>query len=119
MKISLALGARRPLNRQMAWGCFTSNLAAPGMGSLVAGRGVGYAQLGVTVISLFLTVVFGGRFIYWMLIHWTRLHQLQNDPVAFSREIWLMVRWALLGIALFGLALLWGLCTSVSILREA
>lgn len=119
MKISLALGPRRPLDRQTAWGCLTSNFAAPGLGSLIAGRAVGYWQLAVTAIAMLLTVVFGGRFIYWVLINWTRLQQLQEDPVAFGREVWMMARWALLGIALFAAALLWGLVTSVSILREA
>ena len=49
MKISLALGPRRPLSRQTAWGCLTTNLALPGAGSLVAGRVSGYPQLALGV----------------------------------------------------------------------
>ena len=45
MKISLALGQRKPLDRTTAWGCLTANLAVPGCGSLVAGRVSGYFQL--------------------------------------------------------------------------
>ena len=62
-KVSLALGPRRPLSRQTAWGCFTTNLAMPGFGSLVAGRISGYAQAALTIGGMVLTMVFGARFI--------------------------------------------------------
>ena len=51
-KISLALGQRQALSRQTAWGCFTTNLALPGFGSLVAGRISGYFQVALAMVGL-------------------------------------------------------------------
>ena len=45
MKISLALGPRRILDRSTAWACVLANQGAlPGSGTLTAGRRIGYAQ---------------------------------------------------------------------------
>ncbi len=118
-KTSLALGPRRPVSRQVAWGCLTTNLTLPGFGSLVAGRAVGYAQIVISLAGFALTTVFGIRFILWFFSNWTRLQQLQDDPGRYFGEIWLALRWALLGMALFLAALLWALLTSLSILAEA
>ena len=119
MKISLALGRRQPLSRQTAWGCFTTNLALPGFGSLVAGHPVGYGQAVLAVGGMVLTAVFGLRFIYWNLSNWARLHDPQADPLAVLGEMWLAVRWAVLGLVLFAVGLLWALTTSMQILHEA
>ena len=117
MKISLALGSRQPLSRETAWGCLTSNLAAPGAGSLLAGRRSGYGQLILTGCALLVTTVFGVRFLLWMLANWSRFYGAEADPDWLG--MWLRLRWALLGIGLFGLALLWALGTSLSILGAA
>ena len=119
MKISLALGARRALSRQTAWGCLTSNLALPGSGSLVAGHPVGYAQLALALGGFAVSAVFGVRFIGWQLANWSRFHSPQGDPVAELAEIWLHLRWALLGMAVVLIALFWALMTSLAILRSA
>jgi hypothetical protein len=117
-KISLALGPRRPLSRQMAWGCMTTNLAVPGIGSLMAGRVTGYIQLLLTVGGMILTLWFGVRFIVWAVGNWNQLQQA-DDPVAPLLEMWNRAHWALLGIGIFALAWLWALTTSVGIVREA
>ena len=119
MRISLALGPRRALSRQTAWGCVTSNLALPGSGSLVAGRPVGYAQLALALGGFAVSAVFGVRFIVWQLANWSRFHGPQGDPVADLAEIWLHLRWALLGMAIVFFAFLWALMTSLAILRSA
>src|SRR5829696_7918265 len=100
MKISLALGPRRPLSRQTAWGCLTANLALPGMGSLVAGRRVGYAQLAVAVTSMFLTLILSGPFVVWFLANWSRLIE-GPYPFGAMGEMWRAFRWPLLCIGVF------------------
>jgi len=119
MKISLALGPRQPLSRQTAWGCLTTNLAMPGFGSLLAGRVSGYPQAALMLIGLILTVVCGIRFIAWRLDHWSQIQDSQADPLANLMVMWLEVRWALLGVGIFGFGWLWALFTSLGILREA
>src|SRR4051812_17590408 len=101
MKISLALGPRKPLSRQTAWGCLTANLALPGSGSLLAGRVIGYPQLALGGLGMLLTLVFGVRFLIWQITNWSRLHDPSGDPLGALVETWQSVRWAVLGIGLF------------------
>jgi hypothetical protein len=119
MRISLALGPRRALSRQTAWGCLTSNLALPGSGSLVAGHPVGYAQLALALGGFVVSAIFGVRFIVWQLANWSRFHSPEADPAADLLEIWLHLRWALLGMAIVFVSFLWALTTSLAILRSA
>ena len=119
MKISLALGQPRTLSRQTAWGCFTTNLALPGFGSLAAGRRIGYLQVALTIVGMALTMIFGVRFVLWTLENWSRLHDPAADQVSALGEMWLAVRWALLGISIFGLGWLWALATSFAIVHSA
>ena len=119
MKISLVLGTRRQLDRQTAWGCLTSNATVPGLGSLIAGRVTGYAQLVIGLIGLILSCHFGIRFIHWYFTHRTQLEGLMDDTSAYFLEIWLHLRWAVLGLGVFGFAWLWSLATSLVILFEA
>jgi len=118
-KISLALGPRQPLSRQVAWGCFTTNVTLPGFGTLLAGRITGYPQVILTLAGFALTTIFGIQAISWFLNNWTQFQQLQDQPDLYLREFWMHMRWALLGIALFALAWLWALVSSLAILAEA
>jgi hypothetical protein len=119
MKISLALGERRPLSRQTAWGCFTTNMAMPGFGSLMAGRSSGYPQALLGIGGMVLTTIFGIRTLIWMLANWSRLHDPASDPTAVFGEMWLVLKWALLGMAIFGFGWLWSLASSYGIIRAA
>jgi hypothetical protein len=119
MKISLALGARRPISRQTAWGCLTTNLAAPGFGSLVAGRIAGYPQAALALGGVAMTTLLGVRFIVWSLANWSRLHDPQAESLDAFGEMWRALRWPLLGIAIFALGWLWALGTSLQILSSA
>ena len=119
MKISLALGPRQPLSRQTAWGCLTSNLALPGSGSLLAGRRSGYSQLVLAMAGLLVITIFGLRFILWALGNWSRLHAPDADPVESLLEIWVHLKWALLGFGIALIAWLWALMTGLSILNSA
>ncbi len=119
MRISLALGPRRALSRQSAWGCLTTNLALPGSGSLTAGRISGYPQLALALIGFALTSCFAARFFAWYLVNKSRFSSDDGDPFARLAELWLQARWPLLGIAVFAAAWLWALATSFQILHEA
>ena len=120
MKFSLIPGPRRPLDRQTAWGCLTTNLfGLPGLGSLAAGRWTGYGQMALSVAGLALTAAYGVRFISWFAAHWGELQQLQGEPDGYFHEIWAHLRLPLLGMAVFLAGWLWALASSVSIMVEA
>ena len=119
MKISLALGDREGLSRQTAHGCVGTNLALPGIGSLMAGRAVGYVQAALTLAGFGLTVLFGLKFSLWYLANWSSLNSPNADPLETLGEVWREVRWALLGIGLFAIAWLWAMGTNAGILRQA
>ena len=120
MKISLALGPRVPLSRQTAWGCFTTNAAFPGFGSLVAGYPVGYFQAALFLVGFGITLVFGVRFIVWYLSNYSRLQsEMADDVIGAFSEIWAAVRVSLFGMALCAFGWLWALITSLRIIREA
>jgi len=97
----------------------TGNLALPGSGSLVAGRRSGYPQLALAGLGLVLSMIFGLRFIFWFFANWSRFQQSANDPVAALGEMWKVLRWALLGLAVFFVSWLWALGTSFRILHSA
>jgi hypothetical protein len=119
MKISLALGNRDSLDRQTAQACVATNLGLPGFGSLLAGRAVGYVQAALTLAGFGLTLLLGVKFIVWAVINWPRLYGPEADPLESLLSMWLNVRGALLGIALFVVSWLWALVTNFSILRSA
>jgi H+/gluconate symporter-like permease len=123
MKTSSASKNPERTTRQIAQGCLTANLAVPGLGSVVAGRKVGYAQMAVYFTGFLLTVIFGLRFVYWALANWsafqTELHDPEASPLATLSDLWQRTHWALLGIALFAIAWPWALLTSRTLMAEA
>lgn len=119
MKVSLALGPRRTLSRQTAWGCLTTNLAMPGAGSLAAGRASGYAQLALGIGGTLISVVLGMRFIWWFLANWSRLYGPDADLIATLGEIWQALKWPMLGFGLFFAGWFWALLTSLWIVNSA
>src|SRR3954470_21667103 len=119
MKISLALGPAKPLSRQTAWGCLTANLALPGSGSLAAGRVSGYAQMALAFGGMLLSTIFGVRFMAWMVSNWSRFYGDQAEPISAFTEEWPVLRYALLGMVVFGVGCLWALVTSFQLLNAA
>jgi len=117
--MSLALGQRRPLDRATAWGCLTSNVAMPGSGSLLAGRVSGYWQFLIAMIGMGTTVYFGLKFILWYVANWTHMQQVEPDSAGNFHELWLRIRWFLLGVGVFGAGWLWALGSSLGILLES
>ena len=119
MKNSLEKAPARNPNLQVAWGLLTTNLGLPGMGSLLAGRKVGVPQLILSVTALILTIVFGVRFALWFFANRAAFNDPNADPVETLKAMWLAVRWAALGMALFGISVLWAFITSWSVLQAA
>src|SRR5712675_97787 len=119
MERSLGLGERRVLSRQTSRGCLTSNIAMPGSGSLMAGRKSGYAQGLLGIGGMVLTVIFGLRGLLWMLANWSRMRDPATDQIAVMSDMWSVLRWAFLGMAIFGLGWLWALASSYGIVRSA
>ncbi len=118
-KVSLALGPRQPLSRQSAWGCFTTNLALPGFGSLAAGHVSGYPQAFLGIVGLALTAFFAAQFFGWYAANSPRFNSDNGDALAALAELWTAVRWPLLGMVVFLAGWLWALLTSLQILHAA
>jgi hypothetical protein len=119
MRISLAIGPRVPLSRQTAWGCLTTNIAMPGFGSLAAGHRCGYVQAALGLAGLAITLVSMVPFFTWYVANWSLFYGANADPTSVLGELWLRMRWPLVGFAVFGVGWLWALATSLQILREA
>jgi hypothetical protein len=120
MKIFSAHAKSESSSREIARGCFTTNLVIPGLGSLTGGRKIGYLQLVLCYAGQGVTLVFGIRLILWFLAHWSEIYRPNaEDPLASLREIWPHFRLPLLGIVLFAVAWFWALLTSCQLLKEA
>lgn len=105
-------------DRQTARACLVTNaVVLPGLGSIAAGRRVGYAQAAVALAGFVVTVLFAG----WLIRSVAALPRL---PETIDQWRELLPRWAGwlklggLGFALFGGAWLWALATSLRLLRE-
>jgi hypothetical protein len=66
-----------------------------------------------------LTVIFGLRGLLWMLANWSRMRDPATDQIAVMSDMWSVLRWAFLGMAIFGLGWLWALATGYGIVRSA
>jgi len=116
MKYTFLLQKRRPLTRIEAWGCFTANLAMPGMGSLMAGRSIGYAQLTLAAIAFAALATSGLNFFVWYLKNWKQLNAY--DPVEELTTLLRAMTWPGISFGLVLFALLWALVTSLQILHD-
>jgi hypothetical protein len=97
------------LDKATARAClFTNLLVLPGLGSLAAGRRVGYAQAALALLG------FAGTF-GWLLLFGREWVERGELPLEFNGVLALGVG----GAALFGAAWLWALGTSLRIRREA
>lgn len=119
MKYSLALGPRGPMTREKAWACFSMNVVLPGTGSLLAGRISGYLQFLLGAAGMIITMACGAKFMAWFVANWSRLQAGNGDPIENLRDMWMAVRWPLLGTVLFGIAWLWGMLTGAVLIAKA
>jgi hypothetical protein len=100
----------KPITASRAMGCLATNLfVAPGLGSLFARRyGVGIGQ--------FLLALAGFLFFFAWFVDVMRQFYAQIE----SAETPHLHHWlAVTGLAIFFIAWIWALCTSVALLREA
>jgi len=106
---------------QTAQGWMATNLALPGLGSLIAGRKVGFIQLALCLVGFGLTLVCGLQMVSWSLAHWSEYHNpnADMDPFQPLRDLWVHARWPLLGIAMFSCAWVWSFVTSRSLLSQS
>jgi hypothetical protein len=68
---------------------------------------------------MILTLVFGGRFIWWYVANWSRFHDPDADPTAALSEMWPFLKWPLVGFGMFAVGWLWALATSLQIVSAA
>jgi hypothetical protein len=85
----------------------------------MAGRKSGYPQLLLGIGGMVLTVLFGVRALLWMLANWSRTRDPAADQIAVLGEMWAVLRWPFLGMAIFGLGWLWALASGYGIVRSA
>ena len=119
MKTSSANASPEAPSVQTARGCAGTNLALPGFGSLMAGRGVGWPQAALTVAGFAFTVIFGVRCVVWFFQNKEAIYDPNSDPIEMLLQVWRAVRWALFGIGLFVVSWLWALGTNFALLRSA
>ena len=123
MKTFLAKKSPNLSPGEAAQGCLTANLAVPGLGSVIAGRKVGFVQLAIYFSGFALTLIFGLRFVWSALSHWSAFYAEFNgpaaDPIIAMSDLWHHTRWAFLGIVLFAISWLWAFSTSRTVLAEA
>lgn len=97
------------LDRGTAWACLLTNaLTLPGLGSLTAGRTVGYLQAGLALSGFVLSL-------YWLVK--TVLRWMAEGQLPAELNGTLFVGFA--GIVIYAGAWLWAFATSLALLRDA
>ena len=104
------------MTRPRAWGCVAVNqLAFPGLGTIVAGRWVGYLQATIMVAGFCVFVGFMLWF-FWGLAQFAADEWSERQFRAHCvRQLWAL--WW--GLGLCALAWFWALWSSIFILRDA
>jgi len=119
MKFSLRVGDSASISPDAARACSSANCVFPGLGSLMGGRPSGYLQMILTLAGFGLTGIFGTKFLIWAVRNWSELYGPQADPLDTLTQLWVAIRWAFLGMVLFGFSWLWALTTSLGIRIKA
>jgi hypothetical protein len=108
MKTELPRQTPKRVDKPTAWACTLANLAAvPGLGTVAAGRRIGYVQAAIALVGFALSFLGLGSF----LREWRALGEY---PEGFRPSLYV----ALVGVGLYGTAWLWAFRTSVR-LHEA
>jgi hypothetical protein len=108
----------RILTRKRALMCLGMNaLAFPGLGTIMAGRAMGYVQAALMLVGFFMST---GYIAWYLLSSVSALNRFMLNGVQedLSQQFkpWLWVLW--LGLAISGLAWLWSMVSSLMLLRE-
>ena len=119
MKTSLVPGQCQPLDRKTAWGCLTTNLVVlPGLGSVAAGRKIGYVQAALALIGLVLTSAFAA----WFFNAWFHAPHPPADLDELKQFFaggLTYVKAGGIGFACFLMGWFWALATSINLMRES
>jgi hypothetical protein len=107
------------LDRAGAQACVAANLGLPGAGSLMAGRRVGYGQVGLAFLGVTLTLIFSAILMVWFVQHFAEFRDPEVDPWVVMAAMWRRLRWVLAGMGVFLVAWLWALATGLMLLRRA
>ena len=104
-----SLGERLGNDERAAWAALGTNLLVlPGLGSLMAGRKVGWIQAALALAGAALSV-------WWLALfarEWSRLGEIPlATPPALETGLW--------GTGIFGVAWLWSAATSVNAVARA
>ena len=105
------------IDRTKAWTCAGLNqLACPGLGTIMAGRWVGYVQTVIMVAGFFLTM----GFMLSVMADMLRCLTHPDLGAPHLKELCLPYAWSgLSGLLLCAIAWLWALISSLSIIRGA
>ena len=105
--------AKRP--PALLW-AIVNQLAFPGLGTLMMGRRVGYAQAAIMLAGFFLTMAF----LLWYLVCAARHAFNPNWDEAKFTSIYRPYIWSLYwGLGLCAVAWLWALFSSIAMVRKA
>ena len=98
----------KPVDKPTAWACTLANIVTvPGLGSLAAGRKIGFVQAGLALAGFGLSLAGMLGFLH----EWRAMGEY---PEGFTPSLWV----ALVGMLLFFCAWFWALRTSVRLHRE-
>lgn len=105
----------RIITRKRALACLAMNtLAFPGVGTIMAGRWIGFVQ------AFFMSVgfcLFAG-FVVWYIVSFSQFAMSDTPERFIERYVpWLWALW--MGLALSAFAWLWSLLSSLVVLRQA
>lgn len=109
MKTSLERRHSGKIDRPTAWACFMTNqLVLPGLGSWIAGRWTGLAQMALALAGFILTSLWP----IWMI---KTVLELREIPDTLGPHFGKAVS----GLILFGIAWFWALGSSIAVLQKS
>jgi hypothetical protein len=104
------------VTRQRAWACAAMNqLAFPGLGTIMAGRRIGYVQAVIMVVGFCLFVGFMLQYFAWFARFVMAQGGDESSQNGYRSCLWMLFA----GLGLTGLAWCWALLSSISIVRKA
>ncbi|MSR64444.1 MAG: hypothetical protein EXS18_01535 [Verrucomicrobiae bacterium] len=108
MRIPLSEIKNKPLDEPAAWSCLVANLVVlPGLGTVIAGKRVGYIQATLAVIGMALTLSWS----VWFFVTWSRT---KTAPMNLE---WHLIVGAI-GAVIFLVAWLWAFVGGWNALRQ-
>ena len=108
MRVPLSEIRNRPLDEPSAWSCLVANMVLlPGLGTVIAGKRVGYLQATLAVIGIALTLSWA----VWFVVTWMNA---KSAPVTLE---WHLIVGAI-GAAIFLGAWVWAFVSGWKVLSQ-